>query len=1119
MTKRIIQSCDIIMEITWLLALVSIPIYFNIYTSRVFEPDKISLFRSLVLLMALAWLGKGLALLAVDWEATRATGNPGLKKRNRTEPTEIIYPEDGEVIGPDSRSFPASFIKRPLMPFVMVLVFMYIIATIFSVVPGVSWWGGYQRSQGTYTFLSYVIFFLVIVFNMRERRQLERLISFILLGNIPVALYGLLQHYKADPLQWQGDVVFRVTSTMGNAIFISAYLIMVLPLVAYRAMTTGQWLLQNRKQANKYFKGRQRDTALSWITLYAVFMFFLIGIFYVVLNFNSNYRPTSTPGIAQASDAVQLLGNESGAEQARHLIGNESVGPWWALPIGIVISFSLFFLFTVRRQGTDTNYLFRLFEFGGYLSLVVIVLLTIFYSQSRGPEAGLLVGMYVFFPIIFWRRKAWKWLLGWLGVGLVFGGLLLMFNLPPNSTPLEPVFKVARQNEQIARLGTFLAADDGTGKVRQLIWKTVLELMGDAAQHDPVHLIVGFGPESLYNKAPEHYQPELGQIEARNAIPDRSHNGYLDALETTGILGLIAYVALVLAFLYYAFKFLRRTERYEYQVLLAALIAIMVAHQLEIQTGIQIASTWTMFWASAGMLLVLGGLIYGRWDMVGSRKFAVAATPTEEDFLPEVPEVPVIPVGKNGKKAGKVVLEPVMASTNAAQNAPELSQNMSARNLKNNGSEAKNKSSSKPKERESAGITAARPSGPVVGVRPGRRVKGPVIANAFTEPEYAQIDRPVKGWFWLGLGLAAVVALAYAWLGNILPVLGDTVYKQGSNLAQVQQWVRATPYLEEAVILSPNEDFYSLYLGQAYLEIAQTQAADKTKLEYYLKKSEAELLRANKLAPLNPDHYANLARLYTRWAELEPPTASENFNRAVKYYQDAVLQYAPRNARLWAEYANVQSIMGTRSDVGGTSKDHMDKAIEAGLTSVKIDGNYDYNRLILGDIYRLNNQLDAAGAQFYTLARIAPHQLATDPLYTLRMQALASSHQVPPGQAINVFSDSGSNYQLTPAVTGLLDTLRFDPVKLQPPAERSFVYTNRGIIQYYQGNLEAARTSLMTAASPNDPYNHAYLSLVYKGQGQAVQAQNEAAQARSLVEQVQQNKQQVQAAIERLLAS
>ncbi len=1083
MTKKIIQTCDLVMEITWLLALVSIPIYFNIYTSRVFEPDKISLFRSLVLVMLVAWAAKGLAQLAMERESL-ARPAPGPRKGRPTEVAELVYPADGEIIGPDARPFPQNVIRRPLLLFSLFLSFVYTLSTVFSVVPNASWWGSYQRLEGTYTFLSYVSFFLVIVFNLRERRQLERLVSFVLLANIPVALYGILQHVKGDPLPWAGDTNFRVTSTMGNAIFISAYLIMVVPLIVYRAVTTGNWLFKNRATANKSFQGRQRNTALSWIALYGCFMLFLVGLFLVVLRFSADYRPEPTANTALAAETIaRLTGSDSAAADSRALIGNGSIGPWWALPLGIVLSFGLFFLFTVRRRGTDTNYLFRLVEFGAYLSLLVIVALTTLYSQSRGPIAGVLVGLFIFFPILFWRRRAWKWLVGWLGLGLVGGIVLVLFNLPAGSTPLEGIFKIARQNEQIARLGQFAQTNDGTGKVRQLIWKTVLEAEQAAAQKDPLRLVVGYGPESLYNISPQHYQPELAQVEARNAIPDRSHNGYLDALVTTGVIGLVAYVGFVLAFLFYAFRFLRRTQRFEYQVLLAALIAAMLAHQVEIQTGIQIVSTWMMFWTLAAMLAVMGGLIYGRWDAIGSK-----ADRNKENLV--VPE----------SMADGEEPEMVVAAKAPAKETDRLAT-------------GKSKTA---RARESVAVGPVRPGGsrpPTVPLGPGpRRNAGPVYATAATEQSYAAFDRPVRGWYWGAVGLVALVALVYGWFGNLLPVWADTVYKQGFSLAQSNEWQRATPYLQQAVLYAPTEDFYSLYLGQAYLESAQALATDartdKTKLaqmQRYLLTSETELKRANSLAPLNPDHYANLGRLYTRWADLEPARAGEVLRKSIGAYEEVVTKYAPRNARLWAELASARATLAKVGQPANSfDKPLMDKAFEAGQESIKLDDHYDLNRLLLGEIYRIAGKNDEAGAQYLALAQIDPRQLASDEHFANRMQILAQSKLVVPDQAMAAF----------------------DPAKLDKStgttsadSNRGFAYLSQAMLSYYQNNLDAARNSLSQslALTPDDPYAHAFLALVYQRTGQATQYQTEAAQARDAAAKVKSNPAQVKQAIEELL--
>src|SRR5215208_2755465 len=59
MTKTKLDAwCDALIEAGWLAALVVAPMFFNVFSSRVFEPDKISLVRSIALIMLLAWLVK-----------------------------------------------------------------------------------------------------------------------------------------------------------------------------------------------------------------------------------------------------------------------------------------------------------------------------------------------------------------------------------------------------------------------------------------------------------------------------------------------------------------------------------------------------------------------------------------------------------------------------------------------------------------------------------------------------------------------------------------------------------------------------------------------------------------------------------------------------------------------------------------------------------------------------------------------------------------------------------------------------------------------------------------------------------------------------------------------------
>ncbi len=65
MRTRLSVFCDKVIEAGWLVAIVVVPLFFNIYSQRVFEPDKIALLRSLILVMAAAWLVRAIE----DWRS------------------------------------------------------------------------------------------------------------------------------------------------------------------------------------------------------------------------------------------------------------------------------------------------------------------------------------------------------------------------------------------------------------------------------------------------------------------------------------------------------------------------------------------------------------------------------------------------------------------------------------------------------------------------------------------------------------------------------------------------------------------------------------------------------------------------------------------------------------------------------------------------------------------------------------------------------------------------------------------------------------------------------------------------------------------------------------------
>ncbi|MGH2543033.1 MAG: hypothetical protein ACRDIB_09560, partial [Ardenticatenaceae bacterium] len=101
-------------ESGWLAALVVVPILFNLYTERIFEEDKIPLMRSIALIVFVA---------LVVWVVERGRG--GLQIEGRP------------------------LWKMPIILLALLLTGAYLLATVFSIVPRISFWGAYIRRQGT----------------------------------------------------------------------------------------------------------------------------------------------------------------------------------------------------------------------------------------------------------------------------------------------------------------------------------------------------------------------------------------------------------------------------------------------------------------------------------------------------------------------------------------------------------------------------------------------------------------------------------------------------------------------------------------------------------------------------------------------------------------------------------------------------------------------------------------------------------------------------------------------------------------------------------------------------------------------------------------------------------
>ncbi len=868
------------MEAGWLAALVLAPLFFNSYSSRTFEPDKIALVRSIGLIIAVAWIVKLIEERGLRWEVVAF--NP----RRKFE----------------------SFGQLPLALPVAALLAVTLLSTRLSLTPRISFWGSYTRLQGTYTALAYLVVFAAVAVNLRRKEQVERLVNTIIYASLPVSLYGLMQRLQIDPLPWGEDTSQRVTSTLGNAIFIAAYLIMIVPFTAMRVAQTFRAIL--REQA-----GLTRNIILATVYVF--------------------------------TGAMQLL--------------------------------------------------------------------AIWFSGSRGPWLGLLAGMFfwaILMSLAFRQKKVTLGILGLAGVAAVF---LIALNIP--NGPLESL----RQTKSLGRLGRIFEVEDGTSKVRVLIWEGAVDLIlpHDPIQYpggrpDPFNLlrpVIGYGPESMYVAYNRFYPPEIAHYEFRSATPDRSHNETFDALATTGLLGLVAYLTVFAAVIYYGLKWLglitpqdkwlyvglyagggavgavalvawrgpayfgvglpfgmligllaylawlalNRTlpEGDEWKALiLTTLLGGIVAHFTEIHFGIAIASTRLHFWAYAALLLVVGWVLPSRASAKAQQ--TAAAEPKTGRRRNKVREADKRSSNTNAATAlfpifinGLILVTMSYIFLGNADKTTLITGMLAESLTKLNGVTSYGMlllfaivwfAGAAWSENERWAMITLAGSG-IVWLVFTFYYLGSLGAIAARQPanlpEFLSTMQLVGGvltgfviWLMALLAFGAVtlapewpvellggsvqmvlapalfaIALMFGYFTNTRSLQADMALKVAQPWDKQQRWDVAIPLYEQAINFAPEQDQYYLFLGRAYLEEAN-RSTDRVQQETILNVAQGELQRAQALNPLNPDHSANLARLLQRWARTttDPNEAEVRINAANDYYTTA-LMLSPNSAVLWNEWA------------------------------------------------------------------------------------------------------------------------------------------------------------------------------------------------------------------------
>lgn len=1006
MPTRLSRYCEGVMEAAWLAAVVVVPVFFDIYSGRIFEPDKIALLRTLALVILAAWIVKTAEEGGIRWGRRQSGGSSLL-----------------------------ALARVPLALPAAALVAAYLISTLFSVTPRVSLWGSYQRLQGTYTTLAYLTIFAAILAHVRRRAQVERLITAIILASLPVGLYGILQHYDVDPLPWGGDVVTRIAANMGNAIFVAAYLIMVIPLTAGRLISSfaavlrgergegGSWAAVLRagayvfiaavELAALYFSG-SRGPWLGWLAG-SFFMFVFLSLLW-----RKRWLTLGIIGVAAALGVFLIALNIPGGplEPIRAMPGMGRLGHVFE---------------TDRETGRV-----RVLIWEGAAKMVAP------HPPIEFPDG---------------RTDAFNFLRPFIGYGPE--SMYVAFNpfYPPELGRWES--RSASPDRSHNETWDALVITGALGLIVYLalfasVFYYGLKWLG---------LIGGRRQRALFAAL----YVGGGAIGAAGFVLWRGV-GYFGVGPPFGIiLGLIAYLTLIALFGRPA-QIGNGAGR---ALMLIPLVAAIVAHFVEIHFGIAIVVTRLYFWTYSALLVVVGhaggnfGLLAAGAEAAPAETASVAR-PEEAAGAPqarrkrrraEARARGHAAPGWRGSRSGIVggglaaillvtlgfdyVNDPARSTsiveilrdslTRLPVHGFAVSYGVLALVLTTAGVtatvlalEPASGDRSSPGRRlgatlamavaigfgfwlwqagSLASLAAAAPASMDELIRQVARLEGRltgyyavliviVVALArFLPDEWPAAGVRLSGPGRAAAGSTAIAALVFGFLSNLQVIQADIAFKTAEPFAEARQWPVAIALYQRAIRLAPSEDYYYLFLGRGYLELANllTDPAEQAGL---VEQAERDLRAAQSINPLNTDHTANLARLYRWWASLaaEPGERQWRGQASAEYYARA-LRLSPNNATLWNEWAVLHlNVLG-----------QPDTAYERLAHSLEVDPYYDATHAILGDYYAREGRTasdEAARAQ-------ALEQAAVE--YRAALQ-YARPHDVKKGLTLGYYLSLGKAY-------------------------------------------------------------------------------------------------------------
>lgn len=229
-------------------------------------------------------------------------------------------------------------------------------------------------------------------------------------------------------------------------------------------------------------------------------------------------------------------------------------------------------------------------------------------ARGRWPYVVLLVGQVVclaltlargawvgfFFSVVFLGlagsavagRRRWK--------GLTLAVVLLILIVAAVWVAPARMLQPLVDFPDVERLTALSRMDAGSVAARLTIWRFTVPLIFERPW-------LGYGPETMYEVFVRVFPPQLVYYQGRHVTVDRAHNLWLDLAMSFGVLGVMAFGAMLVGFAKLFWQSYCRSSERSDRIIWVGLGAAVFGHLVEQQFGFHTTGNATVFWLLLGL--------------------------------------------------------------------------------------------------------------------------------------------------------------------------------------------------------------------------------------------------------------------------------------------------------------------------------------------------------------------------------------------------------------------------------------------------------------------------------------------------------------------------------------